>query len=196
MRVRPNSAIRFLRFHSLPLLAVALMALIPFAIVSGQALDDKVEIVRQTQGNYSIVVEVLPIVPVMGPVNFTVTPTSAETGVPVQNARITLVAHDPEGFPAYQARALNTPAATDQYIGNISFESTGDWQIHIELATEEFGEEVFVAPLTVGPVAVGTNPAGGIVMALVLVAFVLGAVYLWLSSRRALARRDRLQTTT
>jgi hypothetical protein len=93
----------------------------------------------------------------------------------------------------FQVRALNTPLNRDEYIGNITIESPGIWQIHIVMTTDEFGEEVFVAQLSVAPAAVGIAPVGGIVMLGVLVLLLLGGGWVWLSSRRALARRNRLQ---
>ncbi len=177
------------------LLLVTVATLGSSTVVGAQERDEKIEIFNGTQGNYHLVMRVLPSVPVVGPVNFTVEPTLAADGQPVRDAEITLVAHDAEGTPTYQVRALSTPSTQEEYIGNISINSPGSWQIHIEMTTEDFGEEVFVAQLSVAPVAVGGNQAGGIIMLMVVAAFVLAGVWIWFSSRRALARRSRLQTT-
>jgi hypothetical protein len=190
-----NPVYRLLRFRWALFVLLTVAAFIPSIIVNAQERDEKVEIFRATQGSYQVVVQILPSVPVVGPINFTVTPTFAETGEAVRDAEIRLIAHDADGTPTYQVRALNTPVVQEEYIGNISINSSGFWQIHIEMTTEEFGEEVFVAQLSIAPVALGTNPEGAILMLIVIAAFVLGGGWIWLSSRRALARRDRIRAT-
>ena len=120
-------------------------------------------------------------------------PTSAKDGAPIRDAKITLVSHDAEGVPTYQVKALNTPSTQEEYVGNLVIKSAGAWSIHIEVVTEGLGTEVFVAPISVAPAAVGSTPEAGLMMLLVMVAFVLGGGFLWLSSRRALARRASSQ---
>lgn len=195
MNTQSNPIYRLLQFRWALLVLFIVAVLIPLTIVNAQELDEKLEIFNATQGSYQVVVHMLPSVPVVGPINFTVAPTLSATGEPVRDAEIRLIAHDAEGTPTYQVRALNTPLVQEEYIGNLSINSAGSWQIHIEMTTEEFGEEVFVVQLSVTPVAIGSNPAGAILMLIVMAAFVLGGAWIWLSSRRALARRERLQVT-
>lgn len=177
------------------LVALALVALVPWGVVEAQERDEPVEVLDAIQGNYHVSVRVLPSVPAVGPVNFTVIPTAFMGGEAIRDAEITLVAHDADGVPTYQARVLNSPSARQEYVGNIAFESAGVWSIHVEMTTEESGTEVFVARLSVAPAAVGSSPAGGVVMLFVLVALMLGGGFVWLSSRRALARRGTLWPT-
>ena len=162
-------------------------------VAEAQEREEPIEIFDATQGNYRLAVNVLPRVPAVGPINFTVFPTSAKDGTPIRDAKITLVAHDAEGVPTYQVKALNTPSDQEEYVGNIVIKLAGAWSIHIEVVTEELGTEVFVAPISVAPAAVGSTPEAGLMMLLVMVAFVLGGGFLWLSSRRALARREASQ---
>ena len=190
-RISVILAVGFL--HSLKLwgaLAIlAFVALVPLGLAEAQAREEPVEIFDATLDKYRLVVHVLPRVPAVGPINFTVIPTSAKDGTPIRDAEITLVAHDAEGVPTYQVKALNTPSIQEEYVGNIVIKSAGAWSIHVEVATEELGSEVFVAQISVAPAAVGSTPEAGLMMLLVMVAFVLGGGFVWLSSKRALARR-------
>ncbi len=162
-------------------------------LADAQERDEPVEILDETQEYYRVVVRILPRVLAVGQINFNVVPTSAGDGSPVRNATITLTAHDAEDIPTYQVRALNTPSSQEEYVGNLVLRAAGPWSIHVEVVTEDLGAEVFVAPITVAPAAVGSTPEAGWLMLLVMVAFVLGGGFLWLSSKRALARRASSQ---
>ena len=185
------SAISF--FHSGKLWGVLVVlafgVLLWPGIAGAQGRDEPVEILDETQEDYRIVVRILPRVPAVGQINFNVVPTSAGDGSPVRNATITLTAHDAEDIPTYQVRALNTPFSQEEYVGNLVLRAAGPWSIHVEVVTEELGSEVFVSRITVAPAAVGRTPEAGWLMLLVMVAFVAGGGFIWLSSRRALARR-------
>ena len=171
------------------MVVLAFATLLSPGIVEAQERDKPVEILDETLEDYRVVVRILPRVPAVGQINFNVVPTTAGDGSPVRNATITLTAHDAEDIPTYQVRALNTPFSQEEYIGNLVLRAEGPWSIHIEVETEELGTEVFVAKLTVAPAAVGATPEAGWLMVLVMVAFLAGGGFLWLSSRRALARR-------
>ena len=168
---------------------MALCVLLWPGIAGAQGRDEPVEILDETQEDYRIVVHILPRVPAVGQINFNVVPTSAGDGSPVRNATITLTAHDAEDIPTYQVRALNTPFSQEEYVGNLVLRAAGPWSIHVEVVTKELGSEVFVSRITVAPAAVGSTPEAGWLMLLVMVAFVAGGGFIWLSSRRALARR-------
>ncbi|MCY4528880.1 MAG: hypothetical protein OXD46_07640 [Chloroflexi bacterium] len=171
------------------LMALAFVALVPWGVVEAQEQEQPVEIFDATQGSYHLVVRVLPRVPAVGPINFTVIPTAASDGAPVRDADITLVSHNVEDEPIYEVKALNTPINEGEYVGNLVIKASGAWSIHVEIETEDLGTEVFVARISVAPAAVGSTPEAGWMMLLVMVAFVAGGGFLWLSSRRALARR-------
>ena len=178
------------------LVVLALAVLLSYGIVEGQGRDEPVEILDATQDNYRVVVRILPRVPAVGQINFNVVPTSAGDGSPVRNATITLTAHDAEDIPTYQVRALNTPFSQEEYVGNLVLRAEGPWSIHIEVETEELGTEVFVAKISVAPAAVGATPEAGWLMVLVMVAFLAGGGFVWLSSRRALARKAGSRPTS
>ena len=172
---------------------LAFAVLLSPGIAEGQGRDEPVEILDETQDNYRVVVRILPRVPAVGQINFNVVPTFAADGSPVRNATITLTANDAEDIPTYQVRALNTPTTQEEYVGNLVLRAEGPWSIHVEVETEELGTEVFVSRLWVAPAAVGATPEAGWLMVLVMVAFFAGGGFIWLSSRRALARRASSQ---
>ena len=169
-RLARHSGIAAMSFlHSLKLwgvVVVAFVALAPMGLAEAQEREKPVEILDATQGNYRLVVNILPRVPAVGPINFTVFPTSAKDRAPIRDAEITLVSHDAEGVPKYQVKALNTPSTQGEYVGNLVIKSAGAWSIHIEVVTEELGTEVFVAPISVAPAAVGSTPEAGLMMLL------------------------------
>ena len=111
-RLSGIAAMSFLRSLNLwgAVVVVAFVALVPMGLAEAQEREKPVEILDATQGNYRLVVNVLPRVPAVGPINFTVFPTSAKDGTPIRDAKITLVSHDAEGVPTYQVKALNTPS--------------------------------------------------------------------------------------
>lgn len=174
---------------------LVLLAGIQASAAHAQQRDEPVEILQAAQGMYSLSVYVLPRVPTVGQINFTIFPVSAADGQPVPDAEVTLVAHDDDGTPTYQVRALNTPSTEQEYVGNLTIRAPGFWDIHVEVSSEDLGEETFVARLSVAPASVGSNPAGGYVMVFALACLAAGGVFVWLSSRRALSRRSGARTT-
>lgn len=177
------------------LATLVLLAGIQAPGVHAQQPSEPVEILQATQGMYGLSVYVLPRVPAVGQINFTVFPVAAADGRPVSDAEITLVAYDSDGVPTYQVRALNTPTSEREYVGNLTLRAEGFWDIHVKVSSEGLGEETFVARLSVAPASVGSSPAGGYVMVFVLALLVVGAVFVWISSRRALSRRGGARTT-
>ena len=147
---------------------------------SANALADGkgVEIFRAREGAYEIIVGVQPEVPVVGTVHITVTPVDLETSLPVVHAEIVIVAHDPEGVPAYQARAVNLPLAVQYYDANITFESPGDWTLIVDVRHDTLGSAEVSVPLHVGERPFPPGLAGTIVWVAVVLVLAGGAAYL------------------
>ncbi len=148
-----------------------------------------VEIFREVDGQFEIVVAALPENPKVGIVHFSVTPLEAATGAVVSDANVTLtVRRGPDRRPIL-ARAVNTPAAPQYYDANITFATAGDWSMTVEVRSDELGEANAVWPLRVDEQRITPNSAGGYVLLGIVILLVGGSVHLWLSSRRARARR-------
>jgi len=148
-----------------------------------------VEILREVDGQFEVVVAALPEKPRVGTVHFSVTPLEAATGAVVSNANVTLtVRRGPDQRPIV-ARAVNTPAAPQYYDANITFTTAGDWSVTVEVQSDELGEATVEMPLRVDDQRITPNSGGGYVLLGVVILLAGGAVHLWLSSRRARARR-------
>ena len=160
---------------------------------SGQAManGDGLEIFRGRQGAYELTVGVQPPVPVVGPVHFTVTPFDAESSGPVLQAEITILAYDPQGNPAFQVRAVNSPAQRQYYDANITINAPGGWTLGIDVHSDALGDATFRVPLHVGASPLESGPAGAFVWIAVIAVLLGGTVFVWYSSRRAQARANR-----
>jgi hypothetical protein len=149
-----------------------------------------VEIFREVDGQFEIVVAALPENPVVGTVHFSVTPMEAATGAVASDANVTLtVRRGPDQRPIV-ARAVNTPAAPQFYDANVTFATAGDWSMTVDVQSDELGEATVEVLLRVDDQRITPNSAAGYVFLGVVALLVGGAVHLWLSSRRARARRE------
>ena len=179
---------RRLRAASVVLGTIAGVAL--FALMTPTALSngDSVEIYRERGGGYEMVVGVLPERPRVGVVHVTITLLDAESGDPVSDARINVVAHDELGNARYQARAVNTPAAPRHYDANFTIESEGNWMLVVEVQSDRLNLATFNVPLSVDSPSNEPGLGGLLIWLLVIAAFVGGGVYVWYSSVRASRR--------
>ena len=148
------------------------------------------EVLRERTGAYEIVVAILPERPAVGTVHFSITPLDASNGQLVTQAKIWLTAHDEKGEPVYAARAVNLPATPHYYDTNVKFEAAGTWTIELTLEQESLGEASLSFPLEIEPAAIGAGSGGGFVFMGVFAALIGGAVYLWMSARRAARARE------
>ncbi len=172
----------------LPLVAlvVSLAAVLLSLVSSGPASadGDAVEIFRGRQVAYEVVVGVLPETPKVGIIHFFITPLEEATLAPVDDAEIIIVADDPSGRPAYQARALDLPDSPVLYEASIKFESAGSWLLRIIVRTDALGEATFTVPLEIAEQPITPGTAGGFVFLGVFVVLIGGAIYIWYSVRR------------
>lgn len=173
------------------LLAAMAVALVQTASSLVFANGDSTEIFRGREGAYEIIVGVQPERPVVGSVHFTVTPLDTETSLPVLRAEITLVAHDPQGRPSVQARAVNAPESRRYYDANLTIHSPGEWTVVVEVSTEALGQATFTVPLRVGEAPLSPRIAGTVVWAVVVAILAAGAAYVSYSAGRARRGRSR-----
>ena len=158
-----------------------------FVSMTSTALSngDSVEIYRERGGGYELVAAVLPDRPIVGVVHVTITPLDAESGDPVPDARVDVVAYDEAGDARYRARAVNTPIAPRYYDANFTIESEGDWTLVVDVQSERLGPATFNVPLSVGAQTYEPGLGGLLIWLLVIAAFVGGGLYVWYSSVRA-----------
>jgi hypothetical protein len=152
------------------------------------ANGESVEIFRGREGAYELIVGVQPETPVVGAIHFTITPLDIETSLPVVDAEISVVAHDPDGKAAYRVRAVNTPLAARYYDANITIESPGTWTLAVEVSSDRLGRATFAVPVKVGAGPVARILAGTVVWLAVVTVLATGATVLWLRTRKRLGR--------
>ena len=183
---------RWLSLHRRTLwqaLSFALLLMLLLGVRHALAHERAVEIFREVDGRFEIVVAALPDRPKVGTVHFSVTPLEAATGAIVSGANVTLtVRQGPDELPIV-ALALNTPAAPQYYDANVTFATAGEWSMTVEVRSDELGEATVEMPLSVDDLRLAPSSAAGYVFLGVLILLFGGAVHLWLSSRRARARR-------
>jgi hypothetical protein len=169
--------VKLLILAGAPLLAIVFHS--PTAAANGDAF----EIFRGREGSYEVVVAVLPEAPAVGTVHFSITPLDAGTLELVADAQVVIVATHESGEPAYQARALNSPASPRYYETNLLIEEAGEWTLSLTVTSDRLGRADFQVPLTVQKLSIGSGVAGGFVFLVVLFVLAGGSAYLWRSAR-------------
>ena len=165
------------------LLAILLVLFSPMVEYEVSANGDSVEIFRERSGPYEIVLGVLPQQPTVGTIHLTITPIDAQTSDPIENSKITIVAYDPGGEPAYQVRALNTPNNPMYYDANLTISIPGIWTLKLFIESEVLGNITVNVPLTVERQAIPPSPWGTAIWLIVLVTIIGGALHLWYRSK-------------
>ncbi len=159
----------------------------PVAAQGEEADPAGTEITRQQTGGYDISIYVSPDQPRADWAVFTVFPRMADTGEPVESAVVHVYGSPADGGRRQGSPALNTPDDRGRYIGRLNLLSyVGLWAIEAEVDGPA-GVASVTAPVEVVPRALAREnlPYGTTVWALIIVAFVGGALWLVYSSKRA-----------
>ncbi len=148
-------------------------------------------IVNAVSGDYEIVVAVTGARSVVGPQRLVITVRDIATREWVTDARVSVFGTPPDGGRRLYSPALNSPADLTTYISQIPLNDEGAWVIDVEVtaagslvATEGVLE---VEPRVRGSGA--SVPYGTAVLGLIVVAFLAGAGWLVLQSRKAMKAR-------
>ena len=152
------------------------------------ANEDAFEIYRGQEGNYQIVLGILPEEPLVGVVQFSIVLTSSATGRFVDDTTVMVVVEDEVGIPTYQSVAIGMPDGSHFYVANVTFQKPGIWNVLVSVDNEELGLAEFSVPLEVGELAIGMNDMGTFVW-LGIVIIIFGGGY-WIY-RSAMRRRPR-----
>ena len=148
-------------------------------------------IVNAVSGDYEIVVAVTGVRSVVGPQRLVITVREVETKEWVTDARVSVFATPPDGGRRLYSPALNSPADPTTYISQIPLNDEGAWVMDFEVTAAG----VLVATegvLEVQPRVRGSGasvPYGTAVLGLIVVAFLGGAGWLVLQSRKAMKAR-------
>ena len=148
-------------------------------------------IINEVAGGYEIVVVVTGARSVVGPQRLVITVRDVATREWVTDARVSIFGTPPDGGRKLYSPALNSPVDLTAYISQIPLNDEGAWVIDVEVtvtgslvATEGVLE---VEPRVRGSGA--SVPYGTAVLVLIVVAFLGGAGWLVLQSRKAMKAR-------
>jgi len=159
---------------------IALIAtIIQIATADLFANGNAIEIFSGTENRYDIMVGAQPKNIVVGTVHFTIRLFESDTAEAVNHAKILIVAHSPDGKPAYQVRAVNVPSSLEYYDANITFETPGNWKLVITLDHEILGKATFSVPVGVGGHNKSVSFAGTAVWLGVLLTLLGGTLFIW-----------------
>ncbi len=129
-----------------------------------------------------------------GSAQYAVIVTHPETGDPVTDARVVMLASDrEEGNPGW-AIATNSPAAPERYDVNLKLDSTGEWAISVDVSSSLGADLADVAILEVP--SVNRLTQGTWVFAGVFAAILGGIAYVWWSARRDYLRKRAARNET
>lgn len=146
---------------------------------------------QTTASGYDISVEESASNLSVGLVKVVVTLRDAATGEVVDDARVVVRWEHETSDEKGSAQALNSPVLPERYQGRFSLKSPGTWRVWVEVDGRLGRVEVEVSPVEI-PV-LRRYSTGSFVFIGVFLVLVLGASYLWWSSRKALRQRASLQ---
>ena len=169
-----------------------LLALVVLFTQSGSdtvnASGDTLEVFKDVKEGHEISVGVQPLDPSVGSVHFTVRLTNVETSSHVLDARINLVALNPEGQAVFRSPALNAPRSPECYEANIELNRAGEWTLVIDITTDIFDKITFEMPLNVKDAPLVPRVEGTIIWIVMVGIFASGGTYLWYAIRKTQQR--------
>ncbi len=165
------------------LLVLALAHALTQTVLAQESSREEVHYV----GAHDIVVVPVNLNEGAGSAQYAVIVTDPETGDPVSDARVVLVAANAEqGEPGW-AIATNSPADPAQYNVNLKLDSTGVWAISADVSSPLGADLVEVTELEVP--SVNRLTQGSWVYFGVFGAILAGIAYVWWSARRDYRRK-------
>ena len=180
----------FLRIFALGIVTMVFIMVLGLQAGPVTANGDSIPVFSGTSGSYSVTIGVLPRDLRVGTVHITVTPLDSATSEPITDARVSILAIDPEGEPAYHAVAVNTPNDPEYYDANFLIERTGMWSIEVGISSEGRGEAEFVVDLEVSSEQPNSGRLGTGIWAGAVAIMVGGGAYLTYSIRRSQQSRQ------
>ena len=168
--------------------SVAIMVFIAAqTTASALAQEEPSREVRVTAGPHDV--RVIPVNTNLaaGFVQFSVLVFDPNTGEPVPDAKVVLLANNAEAEYEGWATALNTPSLPEQYDARVNLESTGDWLISVDIDSPlgRGGAEV----MTLHVPSLQRYTSGSLVFFAVFAVLIGGVAYLWWSIRRNQRRK-------
>ena len=143
-------------------------------------------------GEYTIQVQVSPIVPIPGISRFAVRVRETASGEDIPDAIVRIFATPSEKGEKQYSPALNSPFDKVFYLAQLDVEHPGLWAIDVEVESE-LGNGATVMSILVADRSrsAESGAAGQALFALVSLSFIVGISWVWYSSKKALKRRDQ-----
>ena len=149
---------------------------------------------------FDVAVRWLPPAPQVGFINMAVKPMMADTGEPVSDARIRIIAQGEErsgvmariageSDPDFEVLAVNSPASPFVYRATMKFEEAGNWVMRFEVDSPSAGSSEFQAPIVVLPAPIPPGGQGAWAFLGIVIALSAGSAYIVWSIRKAQASR-------
>ncbi len=165
------------------LLAAVAALLMPF---TANAQESKHEAVLYT-GAHDIRVVPINYNLASGSAQFAVFVTNPDTGEPVPDAKVVMLAEAAEeGDPGW-AFATNTPANPERYDVHLKLDSTGEWVISVDVSSQLGADLTEVT--TVEVPSINRLTQGSWVFFGMFLVILLGIAYVWWSARRDYLRK-------
>ena len=137
---------------------------------------------HSTAGEFDLKVSLIPHQPITGSVHFHVEPTLISNQEPVETAIITVVIR--QGEEAFQSRAVNSPSSPTIYDANLTFETSGKWEVEVKISTKPDVEDKTKFQLNVLDGGSATSNAAGIFFLFVFLVLIVGSLTLYLKYGR------------
>lgn len=129
----------------------------------------------------------------VGSAQFAVFVTDPATGAPVPDAKVVMLAESAEeGNPGW-AFATNSPATPERYIVHLKLDSTGEWNIKVDVSSSLGADLVDVTTLEVP--SLNRLTQGSWVFFGMFAIIMFGIAYVWWSARRNYRRRQAATQT-
>ena len=173
------------RIIGLPALILVLLLLAPLSSVAAQ--DEEERGVNVVAGPHAVRVVIVNTNLAAGFVKLVVFVTNAETGEPVPDARVVIVAYNEEEDFEGWATALNSPSMPERFDVRMNLNSTGEWVISVDVSSS-LGQGGATA-LTLEVPSFNRYTSGSLVFFGVFAVMMLGIAYLFWSTRRNNRRR-------
>ena len=177
------------RFIGLLLLVLVLMLMTPLSLAVAQQEDPTEEErgVKVVAGPHDVRLVVVNSNLAAGFVKMVLFVTNANTGEPVPDARVVVLAkNEEEDFEGW-GTALNSPGMPERYDIRMNLGSTGEWVISVDVSSS-LGQGGATA-LTLEVPSFNSYTSGSIVFFGVFTVMMLGVVYLFWSTKRNNRRR-------
>ena len=94
-----------------------------------------------------------------------------------------------QGEEAFQSRAVNSPSSPTIYDANLTFETSGEWEVEVKISTKPDVEDKTKFQLNVLDVGSATSNAAGIFFLFVFLVLIVGSLTLYLKYGRKAKNR-------